>query len=76
MLRTRQTCRKMRPSFSWTASMTNCIETGKHDQRGDDCYRHRDNAAHFFSTIYEFTADLRVWKSESNSAPADAENTE
>jgi hypothetical protein len=28
------------------------------------------------SPIYEFTADLRAWKSESNSAPADAENTE
>jgi hypothetical protein len=30
----------------------------------------------FSSTIYELTADLRAWKSESNSAPADAENTE
>jgi hypothetical protein len=30
----------------------------------------------FFSAIHEFTADLRFWKSESNSAPADAENTE
>jgi len=30
----------------------------------------------FSSTIYEFTADLRAWNSESNSAPADAENTE
>jgi len=29
----------------------------------------------FSSTIYEFTADLRAWKSESNSGPADAENT-
>lgn len=30
----------------------------------------------FLYAIYEFTADLRVSKSESNSAPADAENTE
>ena len=29
-----------------------------------------------FPTIYELIADLRISKSESNNAPADAENTE
>ena len=64
------------PAFIYAYVLSGAIRSQVDDQRGDDCCRHRDNAAHFFSAIHEFTADLRFWKSESNSAPADAENTE
>ena len=50
--------------------------TRKHDRRREDSHGIEITRRILSSPIYEFTADLRAWKSESNSAPADAENTE
>ena len=59
-----------------TSNLHKTKRTGKHDHAAMIAPSIKTAQRIFSSKIYEFTADLRAWKSESNSAPADAENTE